>query len=975
MRKGRRRRRKIKTIFSLLVILLLTFVNGFAALSGSSVNAAGQGQGGSGGQGETGGEKSIKVTITVTGLENNTETHIVLAKKAEEGAPPVTFEGDTVNHQVAFDVPPGGSCTIMAVDLPGYITPAPVTLDFKKLKGNFTKSAELAYEKKAIAVSGIRLDKNELSLLKGEQAKIVASVIPPNASHQNVTWASSDSKIATVDGSGMITAKAIGNATVTAKIVDGGNVFTADATISVREIKTFAAVAAMIGTTGQVLTLPQKVNATLNDDTTVDVAVQWEGANRVDGEQVIVYNAPGSYTVMGSVSGTNLKVELKITIAGEETLDVTSLALSHANLSVYIGKSEEISIVNYSPEKANVSALVWKSTNPQVATVTRDANDPTKGTVHGLSAGYTVISVSTVGGVVLGSIQVSVAVDPSVMDDVYIMATTNDSAASVDQFDSAEEVFIRGYGLPEGNYYIKVEDKGSGEPLGTGRYQVLKEQKQVKFNLFDKTNFKLSDSYSKSYFVYMSLDPSFPHGDNEDGTPKTVQDNFKIGSPVPTGSIVVKVDQLNGNQYEKVDPALVGADVILGREFDDKNSIDTTYHDYLNPLYNPLTNPNVAKYIDEVKLVGHINVNGGVDWDVPKEVLKLGGYVLEMELPQGYVSNLDFLDPTADDGSLIKDIHIERDQNVQRQIIVQRWGIVVPPGGGDSNPPNSDGDDQTGGGETNNPGDTGDGRTTPPVVDPPTPTPTDPTDGLPGTSTPVKQSAISVIPTVENNKATIKDSDIAPIAKRGKVELNVKGSKNLKELSIVLSKSQIDTLKTNEVLLTVAKGDVTVDIPTSVLVSDSGDVVIRLEKVDTISNALSPVYDLSIMQNDKVIVQYSSSVNVTYPVDVQKVTNPENVKVFSWNEENWSWELVGGLYEDGQITAAVNHSGKYTVFETSNVIKLVATTTTTSPTTVSTTGSNLPDTSTNEFNWLLGGGSLFVIGLGLLLFWRKRDNA
>ncbi len=67
----------------------------------------------------------------------------------------------------------------------------------------------------AIPVTGISLDQNELTLAPGGTAKLTAAVQPENASNQRVTWTSDDPDVASVDGSGVVTAVRTGKAVIT----------------------------------------------------------------------------------------------------------------------------------------------------------------------------------------------------------------------------------------------------------------------------------------------------------------------------------------------------------------------------------------------------------------------------------------------------------------------------------------------------------------------------------------------------------------------------------------------------------------------------------------------------------------------------------------------------------------------------------------------------------------------------------------
>ena len=71
-------------------------------------------------------------------------------------------------------------------------------------------------------VRSISLDNRRLQIeIGGEATLSVASFSPDNAFDTSVTWSSSDDAIASVDNSGKVTAKAIGNATIKATAKDG----------------------------------------------------------------------------------------------------------------------------------------------------------------------------------------------------------------------------------------------------------------------------------------------------------------------------------------------------------------------------------------------------------------------------------------------------------------------------------------------------------------------------------------------------------------------------------------------------------------------------------------------------------------------------------------------------------------------------------------------------------------------------------
>lgn len=62
--------------------------------------------------------------------------------------------------------------------------------------------------------------------------QLTAVVYPTNAANKNVTWTSSDDAVATVDSTGLVTANAVGKATITATTEDGGHKDTCVVTVT-----------------------------------------------------------------------------------------------------------------------------------------------------------------------------------------------------------------------------------------------------------------------------------------------------------------------------------------------------------------------------------------------------------------------------------------------------------------------------------------------------------------------------------------------------------------------------------------------------------------------------------------------------------------------------------------------------------------------------------------------------------------------
>jgi len=83
---------------------------------------------------------------------------------------------------------------------------------------------------KTIAVTGVTLNKSEVTLIVGAQESLTATVQPSNATDKNVLWTSSNNAVATVNN-GVVTTMIPGTATINVITQDGGK--TASCNVSV----------------------------------------------------------------------------------------------------------------------------------------------------------------------------------------------------------------------------------------------------------------------------------------------------------------------------------------------------------------------------------------------------------------------------------------------------------------------------------------------------------------------------------------------------------------------------------------------------------------------------------------------------------------------------------------------------------------------------------------------------------------------
>ena len=167
-------------------------------------------------------------------------------------------------------------------------------------------------------VTGVTLDKTTATLDVGDTTQLVATVAPENASNKTVTWSSSNQTVATVNASGLVTARAAGSALITATTQDGG--FKATCLVSVGW--------------GVSQTLLEKAKLVASDKGTNDqlgypVAADGDtvlvGAYQADPDGVIMAGA--AYIFVRTDSGWTQQAKLVVSGAAQEDYFGWSVAL------------------------------------------------------------------------------------------------------------------------------------------------------------------------------------------------------------------------------------------------------------------------------------------------------------------------------------------------------------------------------------------------------------------------------------------------------------------------------------------------------------------------------------------------------------------------------------------------------------------------------------------------------------------------
>ena len=337
--------------------------------------------------------------VSVTGVTlNKTSTSIQVG--GTETLTATVSPKDAANKKVTWK---SSNAAIASVDANGKVTgvkAGEATITVTTEDGGKTATCKVTVSDKEIKVTGVKLNKSETNLLVSGNETLTATVLPEDATNQNVTWKSDKPEIATVDANGKVTAVKVGEATITVTTEDGGKTATCKVTVSETSV-------AVTGVTLNKATLSliagasETLTATVAPADATKKKVTWKSSNAavatVDTNGKVTAVKAGEATITVTTEDGGKTATCKVTVKPNLVSEITLAALA-----IYVGESKAIT-ATVKPDDATNKALTWTSSDETVATV--DATGKVTGKKIGTA---TITATAQDGSGVSGSCTVTV---------------------------------------------------------------------------------------------------------------------------------------------------------------------------------------------------------------------------------------------------------------------------------------------------------------------------------------------------------------------------------------------------------------------------------------------------------------------------------------------------------------------------------------------------------------------------------------
>lgn len=233
-------------------------------------------------------------------------------------------------------------------------------------------------------VTGVALNKTSATVYTAKTLQLKATISPSNASNKAVTWSSSNSAIAKVSSSGLVTAVAPGTATITCKAKDGSGKYKT-CKITVKQLATSVAISRTSAVVYNGRTTLQ-LSAKVYPNNASNKNITWLSGNnkiaKVSSTGLVTPVAPGTVNIYCKAADGSGKYN-RCTVVVKQL--ITSITLNASNHTMRQGTYGQLRAIIL-PTNATYKTVLWKSSNTNVIAV-----DST-GKVYARGKGYATVA-------------------------------------------------------------------------------------------------------------------------------------------------------------------------------------------------------------------------------------------------------------------------------------------------------------------------------------------------------------------------------------------------------------------------------------------------------------------------------------------------------------------------------------------------------------------------------------------------------
>ena len=305
------------------------------------------------------------IAVPVTGVTLNQTTVNLMAGDILQLTATVLPANATNKGVTWFSSNP--SCA--TVDSSGLITAVSAgsaTITVRTADGNIIDTCAVTVTG-TIAVTSVNLNKTTATVGVGATTQLIATVLPTIATDKTVTWSSSNTGKATVNGSGLITGVATGSSTITVTTTDGS--FTATCLVTVVTSVPVTGVGLNQRTaflaTGSTLQLTATLSPTNATNTTITWSPLTGSIATVTTGGLVTAIGPGTVNIVATTADGSFTATCAVTVYSGAFVPVTGVSVSPTTRTLEVGGTQQLTATVF-PTGATNKLLTWSSNSASV---------------------------------------------------------------------------------------------------------------------------------------------------------------------------------------------------------------------------------------------------------------------------------------------------------------------------------------------------------------------------------------------------------------------------------------------------------------------------------------------------------------------------------------------------------------------------------------------------------------------------------
>jgi uncharacterized protein YjdB len=330
--------------------------------------------------------------IPVTGVTLNKPTTALAIGGTETLFATITPSNAT-NKNITWS---SGNASVASVSTTGLITAhttGTATITATTEDGGHTAQCVVTVSATSIPVTSITINQDQITLTVGQTGQFTANVLPSNATNQNIIWSSAQPDIATVDNNGVVTAIAVGQASIIATSAENSEIFDFRyVTVNSANIPV-TSVSLNKNTTTLTVGESETLTATITPSNATNKNLLWSSNNTsvatVSTSGLITAVSTGIADIMVITEDGGHTASCVVTV-NAAIVSVTGVTLNKNTTTLTVGETETLT-ATVLPTNATNKNVTWNSNVPAVVSVLN-------GTITAHSTGTATITVTTQDG-------------------------------------------------------------------------------------------------------------------------------------------------------------------------------------------------------------------------------------------------------------------------------------------------------------------------------------------------------------------------------------------------------------------------------------------------------------------------------------------------------------------------------------------------------------------------------------------------